>query len=81
MAQPPPRSERKADAPLRPPAISPSSSPDRRFFQSASKPSRFVVAAFAGVTASGFIPAEERTLAETFGDAWTVDGRRIRRRL
>jgi protein-S-isoprenylcysteine O-methyltransferase Ste14 len=38
-----------------------------------------VVAAFTGVIATRFIPAEERMLGETFGDAWTAYRKRTRR--
>jgi protein-S-isoprenylcysteine O-methyltransferase Ste14 len=38
-----------------------------------------VAAGFIGVIETRFIPAEERMLAETFGDAWTAYRRRTRR--
>ena len=39
----------------------------------------FVVAGFAAILATRFIPAEERMLAETFGDAWAAYRTRTRR--
>jgi protein-S-isoprenylcysteine O-methyltransferase Ste14 len=38
-----------------------------------------VVAGFAAIIETRFIPVEERMLAETFGDAWTAYRRRTRR--
>src|SRR5271166_1632304 len=38
-----------------------------------------VVAGFAAIIETRFIPVEERMLAETFGDAWTAYCRRTRR--
>jgi len=38
-----------------------------------------VAAGFAAIIETRFIPAEERMLAETFGDAWTAYRNRTRR--